>query len=206
MLSRIQRNVELTPRSRRAEYRDVNLLTKPPSTIDQGTTVKWTSTFGDYSAANGWTAKIFAKGLAQFAGGAGIAGVANGSSFDFTLAPADTNLTPAGYKWQIRVYSGAEEYVAASGTWIVQPNFEAAGANGGTFNERMVAVLEAAIEKRLPADFEQIQIAGRAVVKIKALELHQLLSYYRNAVWLEQHPGKRRSMKIKFTGVSNECD
>lgn len=182
----------------------MDLLTKPPSEIGAGTTVKWTSTFSDFPADGGWTSKFFMSGLSQFASGTGIAGVANGKSFDFTLTDANTALSPGTYQWQVRVYKSPDEYVAVKGVLIVQPNLEGAAANAGSFAEKMVAILQTAISGRLTADMQQYQIAGRAVVKIPIGELHDRLAYWQNEVWHERHPGERRSVRVRFSGVSSE--
>ena len=200
-------NVHLTSREVPADYPVPMpiILSAPPSEIDAGTTVQWNSLFDLYPADGGWTAKFFMRGASQFAGGTGIAGVANLKSFDFKLLPSDTlSLTPGTYFWQIRAYKAPDEYIAVDGVLVVQPTFSGATAGQGTHAERMVAIIEQRIEGRLPADLQQFQIAGRAVVKIPIKELLELRGYYANQVWNERHPGQRRRVRVKFTGASSE--
>lgn len=73
----------------------------------------------------------------------------------------------------------------------IEPNAASSPAGSFvTFEERTLAVLEAAIAGRLPAGIESYQIAGRAVNKIPMKELVQLRGQYRAAVWRQQNPGK----------------
>lgn len=164
--------------------------TAPPDVIVPGTTVKWTSSFSDYPASAGWTLKVYLAGLSQFAGGNGIAGSASGNDFAFTLSTTDTNLLAGGYRWQLIATKSGETYLAASGVLTVLEGVAGAAAGSGSFLEEQLVVVEAAINKRLTADMESYQIAGRAVVKIPMNDLFRLRAEIKAALYRERNPGR----------------
>ena len=84
---------------------------------------------------------------------------------------------------------------------IIEP--DAATSPAGTFQtfeERTLAVLEAAISGNLTGGIQSYQIAGRAVSKYQMAELMNLRGLFRAAVWRQQHPGKLGiPFKAEFT-------
>jgi len=82
----------------------------------------------------------------------------------------------------------------------IEPN--AASSPAGSFvtwEEKTLAVVEAALSGRLTADIQSYQIAGRAVNKIPIAELKQLRGELRAAVWRQQNPGKLGvAYKVQF--------
>jgi hypothetical protein len=69
-----------------------------------------------------------------------------------------------------------------------------------TFEERTLAVLEAAISGNLTGGIQSYQIAGRAVSKYQMSELMKLRGMFRAAVWRQENPGKLGvPYKVEFT-------
>jgi hypothetical protein len=83
----------------------------------------------------------------------------------------------------------------------IEPNVSSAAA--GVFNtweERTLAVVEAAISGRLTSDIQTYQIAGRSVSKIPILELRQIRGELRAAIWRQNNPGQLGvPYKVTFT-------
>lgn len=73
----------------------------------------------------------------------------------------------------------------------IEPNVSVAAA--GAFNsweERTLAVIEAALSGRLTSDIQSYQIAGRSVTKIPVVELLQIRGNLRAVIWRQTNPGK----------------
>jgi hypothetical protein len=90
--------------------------------------------------------------------------------------------------------AGAAETFDITGDELVmniEPNVSIAAA--GAFNsweERTLAVIEAALSGRLTADIQSYQIAGRAVTKIPVGELLQIRGTLQAKIWRQTHPGQ----------------
>jgi len=115
-------------------------------------------------------------------------------------------------KWIYQLW--ARHRTAAEGPYfIAQHRLEVRpglldGATGGlvsSFNERMLAQLEARLEGRVMADAEDYSIAGRSITRIPFGELQKLRDMYYARVQRERRlieaglePGIRRRVKVSF--------
>lgn len=71
-----------------------------------------------------------------------------------------------------------------------------------THAERSLALIEQAIEGRLPADMEHYQVDGKAVGKIQMRDLMKLRAYYRSQVWKLRNPGQAAPRRlVRFSGA-----
>lgn len=180
-------------------------LTAMPETITAGLTVKYTVTHSDYPASDGWALKLYLAGISVITP---INGNASGDAFAVTLSSAVTATLKAGtYTWRELVTKSGETYEAASGVVRVLPDIAQAGA--GDFqsaDEKMLAIVEAALEGRLSQDMESYSIAGRAVTKIPASELLAIRSQLKAAVAARARGDKwGRTVKVRFTGTQGEA-
>lgn len=157
------------------------LLTEMPSSLTAGTTVTYTRSHADYPANGGWTLTLYVAGVGLLAP---ITGTPLGTGFVVTLSATATAELPSGtYQWEERVTDGSAVYVAASGTVSVHRNIALAGDKDmQSHAERTLAIIEAALEGRLPDGMESYTIAGRAVTKIPLTELVELRARYRSEV------------------------
>lgn len=76
---------------------------------------------------------------------------------------------------------------------VINVEPDAASSAAGTFQtfeEKTLAVLEAAIAGNLTGGIQSYQIAGRAVSKYPLAELMKLRGMFRAAVWRQQNPGQ----------------
>lgn len=158
----------------------VNELVCIPDRIAAGTTVKYSRSFADFPANDGWTMKVWLAGAIA----SGVDAVADGAGFDVTLSAAYTaTLTPGNYRWVERVTKGSDIYDAASGTLVVTPNLATASAGSLlSYEEKTLAVIESALTGSLTKGMESYQIDGIAVVKLDAEKLEKLRIKYQNAV------------------------
>ncbi len=169
-------------------------LAKIPDRITAGTTVKYTRSWGDYPANQGWTAKLALHvGAIKQIYDAVVS--ADGASFDFTLpaagSPSTAELTAGNCRWFEQVTNGAEVYEPASG--VIEVRADPMAAAGGSFQswaERTLAVIEAKLEGRATEDIESYQIAGRAVSRIPERELLQIRSQLVQIVRAERQKGR----------------
>jgi hypothetical protein len=164
-----------------------------PSHFPAGTTVKFTRSFGDFQPSDGWAYTIYLNGLTQKFNKA--ATTENGV-FNIIFLPTDTAaLVPGPFRYAERVSnSGTGESYDIMGDLLViniEPNV--ASAVAGTFNtweERTLAIVEAALSGRLVAGIESYQIAGRSVTKMRHSELLQLRGTLKAIIWQQNHPGQ----------------
>ena len=173
---------------------------KQPSTFacdSAGSTVIYWRSPGDYPPSDGWALTV------HLAGGSIASAEAEviSGQFRFTLSAAVTGvLLPGTYKWVERAVKGSEIYDSASGIVTVSPNLASAGEGDlQTFEERMLAVVEARLENRLPADLQSYTIGTRGIMKIPISELLQIRNALRAQVEQQRNPGQfGRKVQITF--------
>lgn len=168
--------------------------TTVPTHFPAGTTVKFSRTLDNFLPSDGWTYTIYLNGLTQKFNKA--AQVDDAGVFQITFDPTDTaSLAPGPYRYAERLTnSGTGEVYDLTGDELViniEPNVASAAAGTfNTFEERTLAIVEAAIAGRLGADLQAYQIAGRSVSKIPIAELRTIRGELRAAIWRQNNPGK----------------
>ena len=164
-----------------------------PDHFPAGTTVTFTRSFGDFSPADGWGYVIYLNGLTQKVSKA--ATVLN-NVFTIVFVPADTAaLNPGPYRYAERLTNSitGEVYDVTGDNLVINIGLNVGSAAAGAFNswdERTLAVINAAISGRLTADIQAYQIAGRSVSKIPIKELRQIRGELIAAIWRQNHPGQ----------------
>jgi hypothetical protein len=170
-----------------------------PDHFPAGTTVKFTRSLDDFPPSEGWGYTIYLNGLTQKFNKA--ATVVNGI-FQIKFIPADTaSLNPGPFRYAERLVNDGSVDASLSGDTyditgdelviVIEPNV--ASATAGVFNtweERSLAVVEAAISGRLTSDIQAYQIAGRSVSKIPIAELRTIRGELRAAIWRQNNPGQ----------------
>lgn len=79
---------------------------------------------------------------------------------------------------------------------ILANALEASPSDLLTHAERCLTLIEAAIEKRLPADMEHYQIDGKVIGKIQMLDLMKLRTKYRVEVYRARNPGRAGPQRL----------
>lgn len=164
-----------------------DILEQMPPHFAAGTTVKLRRSHADYPASD-WDLTLHLRGASIL----DVDATPDGDDFLVTIPAADSDgLTPGTYRWAERVSDGTEVYTAATG--VVEITLDMATATAGAAQshaERTLALIEAALEGRIPEGMESYQVAGRAVTKIPIAELAKLRGIYAAKVWREKNPGK----------------
>jgi hypothetical protein len=164
-----------------------------PDHFPAGTTVKFTRTLDDFSPADGWTYAIYLNGLTQKFNKA--ATVLN-NVFQIAFLPADTAaLNPGPYRYAERLTNSVtgDVYDITGDELVINIEPNVASSAAGVFNtweERTLAVVEAAISGQLTAGMQAYQIAGRSVSKIPIQELRQIRGELKAALWRQNNPGQ----------------
>jgi hypothetical protein len=181
-----------------------------PIRFPAGTTVKFTRSLDDFSPSDGWTYAIYLNGLTQkFNKAASVLD----NIFQIEFVPSDTAaLNPGPFRYAERLTnSGTGEVYDITGDALVinvEPNVGSSAAGAfNTFEERTLAVVEAAIAGRLTSDIQAYQVAGRSVSKIPIAELRTIRGELRAAIWQQNHPGQLGvPYRVQFGSESESSD
>jgi hypothetical protein len=162
--------------------------TSEPESFIAGDTVAWTRSFPEYSAADGWALTYYLRGPSTL----DVTAQASGSGFAATITAANSAALGAGtYEWIARVSKAGEVYTAARGSFAVRPNLALANAGERVSHAaRTLALIEAAIEGRIPAGMENYQVGNRVISKIPMLDLYELRAKYASEVLHERNPNR----------------
>lgn len=164
-----------------------------PDHFPAGTTVKFTRSLNDFLPSDGWAYTIYLNGLTQKINKA--ATVVDGI-FQIEFVPTDTaSLNPGPFRYAERLTNSltAEVYDITGDELVINIEPNVASAAAGVFNtweERTLAIVEAAIAGRLTSDIQSYQIAGRSVSKIPITELRTIRGELRAAIWRQNNPGQ----------------
>jgi hypothetical protein len=98
--------------------------TMEPDSITAGDTVKWTRSFADYSAADGWTLSYALQKEGQDGQPITFSSTASGSDHLISLSPATTQAWPSGqYLAQAYVSKSGDRYLVWQGAFAILENF-----------------------------------------------------------------------------------
>jgi hypothetical protein len=164
-----------------------------PDHFPAGTTVRFTRSLDDFAPSDGWGYVIYLNGLTQKFN---KAATVLSNIFQIEFLPADTaSLNPGPFRYAERLTnSGTGEIYDITGDELViniEPNVASAAAGAfNTWEERTLAVVEAAIAGRLTSDIQAYQIAGRSVSKIPIQQLRVIRGELRAAIWRQNNPGQ----------------
>jgi len=181
-----------------------------PTIAAAGDTWTWTKSFTDYPASDSWVLAYAFRGVSRLDWDTGYV-TTSGDTYTIVIpATATAELTAGTYKWVATVTKSAERYTAASGVMTVEPDLtEFAEGDGQSHSEKMVKLIEAALQERLTGvadggrgSVENYSVEGRQVSLMTTLELEQLRAKYKQAVWRERHPGvASRQILVAFSKV-----
>lgn len=180
-----------------------------PTTIVAGDTVQFTRVFGEFSALDGWALTYRLVGPLGSSTGAlvdeTVTGTPQGGGWLVAFAPAATaNVKARGtYRLVGRVSLAADSHAVYDGVVQLEANpFTASPADQLTHAERMLTVIEAALEGRLTVDMEHYQIDGKLVGKIQTADLMRYRAKYRTEIWRARHRGSAGpSHVVRFGGA-----
>jgi len=156
------------------------ILNTEPCTIVAGDSVAWTKTITSYAGTLNYSLALFGSTDAPIL----FAGVGTGPNYSINLAPGVTaNWAPGRYTWTSYIDDGTNRHAIDSGEMVVLAN--PAIAQTGTHATRTLAIIEAALEGRLPRGLETYVIDGQSIAKIPLEALVRLRSVYADLVFSE---------------------
>ena len=169
-----------------------------PEKLTSGVTWKWKKTVSDYPASE-WTLTYYLR--KDGATATSFSATADGDTHLVTVTAATTAGYAAGvYDIVGVVVKAAEKYVVYDGIFEVLTNPATAGAyDPRTHARRVLDLIEAAMEGRIPNGMESYTIGGRSINKIPLNQLRELYEKYaqdvRQEVQAERLANGRRSGK-----------
>ena len=157
-----------------------------PATIIAGTTVSVDVTLTDYPA-DAWTLTIALRGPSVV----DLTGVADGTDYVISAAASATaQWLPGTYAWSATATKNDASEVVNVGTGQseITPNLAAATAGyvATTHAQRVLAAIEAVIERRATTDQESYKIGTRELKHMPIGDLLKFRSMYRNEVASER--------------------
>jgi hypothetical protein len=156
-----------------------------PGTIVAGDSVAWTKTITSYAGTLNYSLQIFGSTAAPIL----FAATGSGPDYSVNLAPGITAAWPPGrYTWTSYIDDGVNRHSIAVGEMVILAN--PAVAFGGTHATRTLAIIEAALEGRLPRGLENYVIDGQSIAKIPLKTLAEMRSIY--ASWVGNEKAQDR--------------
>lgn len=151
-----------------------------PSELHAGDSASWEREARAFPSAAGWSLKYVLRGPV------GLDVVAEGGEpYRFALSADETRQLTAGtYQWACFAERGTSERATlAAGTVRVRADLQSVGLlDGRSHAERMLDLIEAALEKRIPKDQQSYEIDGMRLDRIPIERLEALRTRYRREV------------------------
>jgi len=156
-----------------------------PTIIVAGDTVQWTKSIPDYPATDGWTLTYDFQLPGSTASPITFNASSSGAGYSVTLAKGTTDdwTTPGDYLWTSTVGNGTARHTVERGTVTIVS--DPAAAYGATHATRTLAIIELALEGRLPRGLEMYTIGGQQVQRISSEALSRLRDKYKAEVKAE---------------------
>ncbi len=181
--------------------------TTEPSIIVAGDTVQWTKALTDYLATDGWTLSYSFRIPGSATAPITFDADPDGANYSIDQDTSTTADWPAGaYVWTSYVDDGTDRHTIGTGPVTIFAAPE--DALGTTHASRTLAIIEAALESRLPRGLEMYTIDGQQVQKLTHEALSRLRDKYRAEVKAENDAARvaaglpsKRVMFARFTRV-----
>ena len=148
-----------------------------PKQLHAGDSITWSRDVPAFPAAAGWVLSYVLNGPDRVS----FEALATERMHTIEVAASVTATWPPGfYRWVARVERGNERRTVASGTLEVLPNLDTAEpTDARSHAQRMLALIEAALEKRIPKDQQSYEIDGLRLDRIPIERLDALRTKYR---------------------------
>jgi hypothetical protein len=148
-----------------------DIPTSEPLSVYAGDTVRWTRSFTDYPANDGWTLTYsFTSSSSRFT----VDAVADAALHLVNVAAATTASWRAGdYTWRAQAKKGAEAFTVGTGRMRVQGTASASTSDRRTFARATLDAVETYMRDPANMAAAEYEIAGR---RLKRYELADLLA------------------------------
>jgi hypothetical protein len=175
-----------------------------PDELTAGQTWKFTLSYGDFPAGDGWSLAVYFRGAGTLdATVANSRIAADGDSHAVTIAAADTGVAAGLYEWLAEATHASEgTYTADSGSVRVRAKLSAAVAGDRQAHaEVMLAAYEAEIQARLTGagtSHEAHTILGRSISLVPLEQLEAGRRKYAAEVLALRYKGRLPSVGVHF--------
>ena len=158
--------------------------TQIPQTFNAGDTVRWTDSFDQYPAADGWVLNYqFINAENNFS----VTAVAQGNLFLSTIAAADSEELKSGeYRWRSTVSKEGERHTVGEGAITVKPYFSTQTFDTRTSAKKALDNINAYLTDAKNLSASQYTIAGRTLQRYSVAELLKLKSRFETEVAREE--------------------
>lgn len=183
----------------RSHHASVDPLPCIPATITAGDSLALRLSLSAYPATAGWALTWHRNGPETGA----VAFTADGDAHVATLSGADTRTwAPGRYRWLLRAELGSVTTTVRSGETDVQPDLATALPGAGTtWEERTLAIVEAALEGTLEGGMKLYMIGGRQVQTLSVAELTKLRAELRAAIHMQRGEGFGVPVRFDVVGL-----
>lgn len=164
-----------------------------PINLHAGDSVAWSRAVPAYPSAQGWTLHYVLNGPERYTFEA-----AGGAAYGVSLPASQTAAwAPGLYRWVALAVKDDQRVTVDTGTIQIEPNWETATpVDVRTHAARMVALIETALEKRIPKDQQSYEIDGQRLDRIPVERLRELRMQYQRELGNQRRPGGPTGRKI----------
>ncbi len=149
-----------------------------PKKLHAGDSVAWGRAVPEYLASAGWALHYVLHGPQVIE----IAAIEDGDAYRVEIAASTTRDWASGkYRWAAYVIGpGDQRYTIETGSIIIAPNLLLAEPSDvRSHAQRMLELIQAALEKRIPRDEQSYEIDGQRLDRIPVERLMELRRTYR---------------------------
>lgn len=175
------------------------IATTEPAEFTAGDSVEWDRSFSNYTPVDGWS--LAYKLTGAHVSVLSISATANdaGTGFEVRVTPETTvSYTSGAYSLVgLVTHSDGRRFEVYRGPCVVLPDPATADPEL-SFNERMLAAVEAKIADRIAADISGYTLEQQAVQREELATLHRQRNSYADAVRQERGGGFFRNVKVSF--------
>lgn len=174
-----------------------------PPEIRSGDSITWRAQAPGYPVEDGWSLRYALRGPHAI----DIDGI-EGADGDYLIeveSADSSNWPPGWYRWIAYVVAGTQRQTLATGDLEIQPNLLAIEApeDMRSHARRMLDLIEAALEKRIPKDHQSYEVDGERLDRIPIERLEALRTRYQREVAREGRRGGglfARTIKWSYPG------
>lgn len=175
-----------------------------PTSARAGDSWIWKQSFTEYPVSEGWGLAYTFKGPGELT--TQSAEITNDGSVTYTVtipASRTDDLAAGTYAWfAVMTGSGAftgRRDTVASGTLTVLPDLATVDpADVRLPEEKLLAAIDAVIYGRVTDDVQEVEIAGRSIVKIPVMELFAIKSRLERKIATARNGGRAGVARIQF--------
>lgn len=165
-----------------------------PSTLTAGESLSLSLAFADYLTSAGWALKWIIQGPGTTR--VTVTATAETDAFRLKLSAANSLLLRGACPWQLWVSKADDSHLVDSGSLAV-----AAGLASTTPDERILAALEAALERLAQDDEAEVEIADRKIVFKDPAKVQAMIDVYRSRVRIQRGGSLFRTIPVRFGHV-----